>query len=148
MRTLRTIYGLAVGAILLFGLAFLLFPRFHSRYLRFMAKNPAYYSEVAHACDLVMQQHPVSSNDTVALYRDMTLTYTTKLSGQEVSLPKIIRALHPDMILVSTNRVWIVIPEMGGFGLTWEQDESRNGYWTLQSHAEGLTKTVYEERKP
>jgi len=150
MRTFKIISGLVFGVILLCGLAFLLVPGFHSRYLRFMGKDAAYYTEVAHACDSIMVQHPPSSTDSVTLYAHMVLPYTLKLSGSDPSLPKIIRALHADHILVSTNRVFIDIPpeRMGGFGVIWERDEMRTNYWTLQSNGDGLVKTVYEESRP
>jgi len=80
----------------------------------------------------------------------MTLSYTIKLSGREPSLPKIIKALHPDMVLVSTNRVFIEIPpeRMGGFGINWEPDDTRSNYWTLESNGDGLVTSVYAERRP
>ena len=115
-----------------------------------MAKNPAYFSEVAHACNLIMEQHPPSSTDSVRLYGNMVLPYTLKLSGRDPSLPKIIRALHADNILVSTNRLYIDIPpeRMGGFAVIWERDEVRTNYWTLHSNGDGLDKTVYDEVRP
>jgi hypothetical protein len=149
MRIPKVILGFVLAVVLFSGLAFLAFTLFSSRYLRFMGKDKTYYSDVAHACDLILHQHPVRSNDTVTLYEHMTLPYTIKLSGCDTSLPKIIKALHPDSILVSTNRVFIDIPpeRMGGFGVIWEQDETRSNYWTLKSNGDGLVKTVYEELK-
>jgi len=150
VRAPKIIIGFVVGAVLLLGTVFLAVPLFSSRYLQFMGKDTAYYTDIAHACDLVLQQHPVSSNDTVTLYSHMSLPYTKKLSGEEASLPKIIRALHPDEILVSSNRVWIEIPpeRMGGFVITWEPGDMHTNYWALQSNGDGLVKTVYEESRP
>lgn len=115
-----------------------------------MSKDNTYYSEVARACDSILNQHPVSSNDIVKLHGQMMLPYTIRLSGRDASLPKIIKALHPDSILVSTNRVFIDIsPERaGGFGVLWEQDEMRSNYWILKSSGDGMVKTVYGERRP
>ena len=150
MRSPKIITGLVVGAVLVCGVVFLAFTLFSSRYLRFMGKDVAYFTEVAHACDSIMVQHPPSSTDFVTLYAHMVLPYTLKLSGSDPSLPKIIRALHADHILVSTNRVFIDIPpeRMGGFGVIWERDEMRTNHWTLQSNGDGLVKTVYEESRP
>ena len=150
MRSPKIITGLVVGAVLVCGVVFLAFTLFSSRYLRFMGKDVAYFTEVAHACDSIMAQHPPSSTDSVTLYGHMVLPYTLKLSGSDPSLPKIIRALHADHILVSTNRVFIDIPpeRMGGFGVIWERDEMRTNHWTLQSNGDGLVKTVYEESRP
>jgi hypothetical protein len=150
VRSPKIITGLVIGAVLVCGVAFLAFTLFSSRYLRFMGKDAAYFTEVAHACDSIMVQHPPSSTDSVTLYGHMVLPFTLKLSGSDPSLPKIIRALHADHILVSTNRVFIDIPpeRMGGFGVIWERDEMRTNYWTLQSNGDGLVKTVYEESRP
>ena len=124
MHISNAIVGLVVGVIALCVLVLLAVTLFSSRYLRFMAKDKAYFSEVAHACDSILRHHPVSSNDTVTLYGHMSLPYTMKLSGHDGSLPKIIKRLHPDMVLISTNRVLIDIPpeRMGGFVITWEAD--------------------------
>jgi hypothetical protein len=149
MRASNIILSLVVGVILFCAFVFFALPLFSSPYLRFMARDAAYYSEIVHACDTVLQQHPVGSNDTVTLYGH-TMPYTIKLSAGDASLPKAIRALNPDMILVSTNRVFIEIPpeRMGGFTVFWEPDEMRSNYWALQSDGDGLVKTVYEEWRP
>jgi len=150
MRTSRLSFGLALGVIVAVCVAVMAFVFHPSPYLRFMHKDAGYYSEIAHACDSIMVQHPPSSTDSVTLYGHMVLPFTLKLSGGDPSLPKIIRALHADHILVSTNRVFIDIPpeRMGGFGVIWERDEMRANYWTLQSNGDGLVKTVYEESRP
>ena len=147
MRGLKVTLGIASVSILVLWplLAWWVCPY---RYLRFMHRDAAYYAQVAHACDLIRQQHPVSPHDSVTFSRDMVLPYTLKLSGRDPSLPKIIRALHANPILVSTNRVWMkVAAEWGraGFGLTWEQDGMATNDWVLSTAAEGLYKTVYEE---
>ncbi len=148
MRTRRIL--LALGAIVIFCIVAVVLFIGSSPYLRFTHKGIGYYSEVAHACDSVLQQHQVSSNDTVTLNSGMVLPYTQKLSGSDASLPKIIGALHPSEILVSSNRVFIEIPpeRMGGFAVIWERDEMRTNYWALQSNGDGLVKTVYEESRP
>jgi hypothetical protein len=48
------------------------------------------------------------------------LVNTAKLSGRDATLPKIIRALRADMILISKNHVAIEVPpeKMGGFVIT------------------------------
>jgi hypothetical protein len=148
MSTRRII--LALGAIVLFCVLAAGFFFLSSPYLRFRYKSTSYYSEVAHACDSVLQQHPVSSKDTATFNSGMVLPYTLSISLGDVSLPKIISALHPDMILVSTNGVWIEIPpgRTGGFAVTWGPDNLRTNHWALQAGGDGLVKTVYEESKP
>jgi hypothetical protein len=149
MRTSRLSLGLALAVIVVVCITVASFVIRPSPYLRFMHRDIRYYSEVAHACDAIMAQHPASSTDSVALSGHMVLPYTLKVSGSDPSLPEIIRALHADHILVSTNRVFIDIPpeRMGGFGVIWERDEMRTNHWTLQSNGDGLVKTVYEESR-
>jgi hypothetical protein len=149
MQISKIIVGLAVGVVLFLGLVFLAVTSFSSRYLQFMAEDKTYFAEVAHACDSILREHPVTSKDTVTLFGHLSLPDTVKLSAQDSSLPKVIRALHPDMILVSTNRVFIEIPpeRMGGFTIAWKQDDMRSNYRVLQSNGDGLVKTVYEENE-
>ena len=145
MRTFKIIFVAACAVALVFFTVTLM----SSRYLAFMHRDAAYFSDVAHACDAIRLQHPPGSNDSVTLYGKMTLSCTLKVSGRDPSLPMIIRALHPDHILVSTNRVFIDIPpeRAGGFAVIWQLDENQPDRWTLQTSGDGLVKTVYEERK-
>lgn len=147
MRVTKIIVCLAVFAILILFASAL----FSSRYLRFMRKDSAYYSQVAHACDEIMQQHPVLGfNNSVTVTSNIVLVDTLRLSGRDPSLPQIIRALHPDRIVISANRVFIDIPpERGrGFGLIWEHGDLATNNWVLQTAGDGLVKTVYSERRP
>ncbi|MDB6020809.1 MAG: hypothetical protein JWQ04_666 [Pedosphaera sp.] len=141
-----------IAAVVIVSFAFLKFPFLFmpSPYLRFMDKDITYYTEVAHACDLLVRQHPVSSTNSVELYKGMVLPFTLRLSGQDASLPKIIKALHPQEILVSSNRLVITIPpeRMGGFDVFWKQDDLQTNQWILESNVEGLGKIVYQETKP
>lgn len=153
MRVIKVIVICIAAAISLYVfyyiIAFALFIFRPSPYLRFMGKDAAYYTDVAHACDVVLKGHPVISSNAVAHYQGVALPYTLKLSGDDISLPAIIRALHPDTILVSSNLVWIEIPpeRRGGFILTWEPDYMRTNFWALQSNGDGSVKTVYEENR-
>ena len=115
-----------------------------SPYLRFMGRSTQYYSEIAAACDFVLRQYPVSSNDSPVLIQG-----ALPISGSDVKLPEVIRSLHPDFLLVSSNSVYIwILPErMGGFGVIWEHDKMRPNHWTLQSNGDGLQKIVYEAAK-
>jgi hypothetical protein len=79
------------------------------------------------------------------------VTSTLRLSPADPSLPRIIRKLHPDDILVWSNRVSVEIPpeRMGGFSVIWEQDSLEAGHWLLEATFEGpVTKIVYNEAKP
>lgn len=151
MRITKIIIGTLVGVGLFCGLTVLILTTlFASPYLKFMGKGSAYYTQIAHACDSIIMQHPVNAADSVSLYSHAVLPYTIRLSGFDASLPKVIRALHADMILVSTNRVLIEVPpeKMGGFVITWKPDDIRSNFWVLQSNGDGLVNTVYEEYRP
>jgi len=140
---------LIIAVIVIVGFAALMFPFLFmpSPYLSFMGKDTKYYAQVAHACDSLFQQHPVSSNNSVALYPGMVLPFTLRLSGQDASLPKIIRALHPNEILVSSNRIYIEIPpeRMGGFSVIWERTGQNTNQGILQANGKGFDETVYQE---
>ena len=130
-----------LGLIIYFGLAG---PA--SRYRRFMSKDNAYYFQVARACDAILQQHPIGSS---GLQPYSGLPGSFSLSAQAASLPAPIRALHPDTIILSTNRVYVGFG-VGrlAWGIIWEQDEDRTNSWTLDTNADGLQKRVYAEYRP
>jgi len=117
------------------------------QYLRFMHRDANYYAEVAHACDFILQHRPVTSNDVVRLPGTRTLPFRLKIPGNDPALPKIIRRLNPDFLLVGTNHVSLFIPpeKMGGFGVIWTQDELQTNRWILQADGDGMLKAVYTE---
>jgi hypothetical protein len=92
----------------------------------------------------------VTSNDSVRLTRNIISPFTRKLSGKDVSLPKIIRQLHPDFILVRSNSVSISVPpdRTGGFAVLWAPDERQTNLWRLEVGIEGEASTLYQETKP
>jgi hypothetical protein len=110
-----------------------------SDYLRFMEdKDQQYYSEFARACDSMLSQHPVGTNESI------------RISGDDLSLPKIVRDLQPkpSRVTISSNRVHIMAGvSRPGFGIEWQQDEMRTNVWVLRTAAEGLIRVAYEERR-
>lgn len=117
-----------------------------SRYRRFMAKDTAYYAQVARACDAVLQENPIGSG---GLQPYAGLPGSFSLSAEAASLSAPIRALHPDTIILSTNRVYVGFG-VGrlAWGIIWEQDKDRTNSWTLDTNADGLQKRVYAESRP
>ena len=117
-----------------------------SPYRRFMGKDSAYYAQVARACDAVLQEHPIGSS---GLQPYAGLPDSFSLSAPSASLPPPIRALHPDSIILSTNRVYVGFG-VGrlAWGIIWEQDEDRTNSWTLDTNADGVQKRVYAESRP
>jgi hypothetical protein len=110
-----------------------------------MQEDRNYYTKIAQACDLILSEHPVTSNDVVRYSSHLISPFTKRIPGNDPSLPAIIVRLHPDLVLVKTNFVSIIIPpeRMGGFGIIWQQNESFPGVWQLQADADGELETVY-----
>jgi hypothetical protein len=108
-----------------------------SNYLRFMEdKGQTYYSEFARACDSVLAQHPLGTNEFI------------RISGADSSLPKIIRDLEPSRVTISSNRVHLVVGVgRDGFGVSWEQDEAQTNVWAINTFVESLQRVAYAETR-
>ena len=143
MRILRRI----IVAAVLIGGVLLLFCSLQSSYLRFVGKNSSYYRQFAAACDSLLQHRPIGTNDWVYEHGRRSLENSIEVSAKDPSVPKIIRALDPEKIVLSSNRVFIGVGVgRGGFGIIWAQDKGPNG-WSLRTCAENLEKTHYETTK-
>jgi|SRR5688572_30701050 len=131
MRLSRTIF-----VILGLGGCFCLLLPFRSSYLRFMHKSERYYSELARACDSVLAAHPLGTNEFI------------RISGTDPSLPERIRDLQPSRVTISSNRVHLMVGVgRGGFGISWEQDETQPNVWTINTFAESLQRVAYAEKR-
>ena len=107
---------------------------FKSPYLRFVEKGQTHYSQVARACDLIREQHPLGTNEFI------------RLSGGEVSVPSIIRDLHPSAITISANRVHVMVG-VREFGMSWEAQDGDTNLWTLNVYPEWQGKALYVEKR-
>jgi hypothetical protein len=131
-----------VGVIIL-GVCLLL-RALQSDYLRFTGRSADYYREFAAACELLLQQHPIGTNDWAYKHGHKLPQNAIQLPRKDPTVPKIIRALGPEDIILSSNRVHIAVGVgRGGFGIVWEQDRGESG-WSLRTYAEGLEKKHYE----
>ena len=118
-----------------------------SDYLRFMGRDQRYYSDLARACDLVLERHPLGSNATSVPVDGSDVPYVfIRIPRNDPSLPKVIRDLAPEQVIVSSNRVHIVVGVgRGAFGITWEP---RDGpHWGIFTYAEGLERVAYVETR-
>jgi hypothetical protein len=130
-----------------------------SPYIRFTEKDQHYYTEIAKASDSLLQQHTIFSKhfeplsqqhpktdffwmDTNNVVWDMI-----NISGQDPTLPKAIRALHPHQILIAPNRVCICIGVRPDYTITWAQDEMQTNSWTLTCGGEGVGESLYAEKR-
>lgn len=108
-----------------------------SDYLRFMEdRNEGYYSNFAHACDILLAQRSLGTN--------MFL----RLAPGDESVPKIIRDLHVTGLTVFSNSVGMRTGiGRSGFGVSWGPDEAMTNSWVLKTYAEGLERVAYIEHK-
>ena len=156
MRAFKIAILVGLAFITLIGLFFFgpLGPA--SPYRRFHRRERDYYLQLAGACDGILRQHPTFTRHTDAS-KEFRYTWIDgndviwdqiRVTPDDPSLPNTVRALRPDEVLVAPKRVFI------GFGvgrlawaIIWEQDDTQTNRWTLYSNAEGLVRTVYEERR-
>jgi hypothetical protein len=105
-----------------------------SPYLRFVEEDQKYYSQVARACDLIREQHPLGTNEFV------------RLSGGDASVPSIIRDLRPSAITIASNRVH-VMAGVRDFGMSWEAQEGDTNLWALNVYPAWQGKALYVEKR-
>jgi hypothetical protein len=138
--------------VLILGAGFWRFLSFvpQFQYFRFIHRSPAYYGEFAHACDNVLREHPVHSNDVVTLLRHYRIPFRRQIPGNDKSLPGIIRRLRPEWVMVGSNFLSVSIPpdRMGGFGIIWHPSFIQPNQWDLEIGGEGPSTKVYYEYRP
>ena len=118
-----------------------------SDYLHFMGKDRQYYSDLARACDLVLERHPLGTNATSVPVVGSDVPYVfIRIPGDDPLLPQVIRDLDPEHVTVSSNRVHIVVGVgRGAFGIAWEP---RDGpHWGIVTYAESLERVAYVEAR-
>jgi len=105
-----------------------------SPYLRFIEKDQKYYSDVARACDLMLQRHPLGTNEVI------------QLPIRDVSVPSVIHDLHPSAITLSSNRVHVMVG-VRDVGMSWEALDGDTNSWVLNVYPEGPGKALYVEKR-
>ncbi len=133
MRALRTIAFIGLALALLIGFLWLLPTLLNPQYFGLQRKSAKWYAEFTAACDSVLAQHPLGTNETITL------------SVTDPSLPKIITALHPIMIHVGHDRFWMLLGSYShaGFGLTWDPQWDNTNVWVLHTTAESVDTVLY-----
>jgi hypothetical protein len=143
--------GLVIATTVVVGLAAMLFLswRYNSLYKWFQAHDQTYFMHVAQDSDSVLKRHGVGF---AGLQADSRALGWFRLPESDATLPASIQVLHPDYILVSTNRLWVNCGGRGrlDWGFMWGQDsEPRTNTWVLRSCiAYGFERTLYAESKP
>jgi hypothetical protein len=111
--------------------------RASSVYARFLSHEPAYYAELAQACDSILRTHQGITNRFL------------HLTGSEASLPGPVRQLGATEVRVYPNRVWIGFDaRKDSFALLWEASPEGSTSWALMTDLDGLLKPVYVVQKP
>jgi hypothetical protein len=107
----------------------------HPQHFAFRHRSRGYYADFTRACDSLLAQHPVGTNKFV------------EIPVNDLSIPSIIRQVHPFRIKLATNWVWILAWGEGhadGVGITWEsQSEGQTNEWALLTTVESHTRTIY-----
>jgi hypothetical protein len=138
--------AIAVLGIIL-GAGFLLLFSLRSSYLSFVGKDTAYYRQFSTACDSLLEQHPVGTNDWIYRKGHRSRENSIEIPATDASVPKIIGILNPERIVIYSNKVFILVGVgRGAFSIIWAQDKGSNG-WTLHTYAENLEKLHYETTK-
>ena len=107
-----------------------------SAYESFVSHQVPYFVEVAHACDLLLKEHQGFTNRFLSL------------SGNEPSLPEVVRRLHANEVRVYPNRVWIGFDApKDSFAILWQPQSDVPKSWTLMTDFDGVLKPLYVERK-
>ena len=131
----KVIWSLVVLIVVIpAGLALVTPALLKSPYLRFVEKDQKYYSQVARACDAILAQHPLGTNEFIGM------------PGSDSSVPGIIRDLHPSAITISSNRVHVMVG-VREFGMSWEAQDGDTNSWTLNVYAEGPERVLYVEKR-
>jgi hypothetical protein len=131
-QTLRQIVWAAFVTVFL-GFAVIAYLFLHPPSYRFAHKDAAYYARFGLACDLILADHRLGTNEFL------------EIPATAASLPKIVQDLQPRRVLVLPHHVWIQVgvSRADGFGVTWAQDDYFTNTWSLRIATEGLAETLY-----
>ena len=137
MRIFRILLIAFAAIVSIFGIFWLVSVVFESNYIRLQHKSSVYYAELAAACDSILANHPLATNEVIWI------------SVKDGSLPKIVRDLHPVKIQVNAQRVWILLDNdsRAGIGLGWQPKWGDTNTWKLDIVAESLETVIYSTNK-
>jgi hypothetical protein len=114
-----------------------------ARYRGFLHRDPGYYSEIVAACEKVLADPPN------AIIGDRTLSGDRTIDSIDPSLPPAVAHLHPTLILLNTNRVYLRIGPMTkfGWGINWGQDDMDESLCELSANGDGVRTVLFSRRK-
>lgn len=107
-----------------------------SPYIRFQKHSETYYSNLAHACSMVLAEHPLGTNEFI------------EIPVTDPSLPKAITRLHPIKIHVSSRGYWMLLISESrmGIGVEWGPKWDNTNFWVLDEIAESMVTDVYTNK--
>jgi hypothetical protein len=103
-------------------------------YTKFTIKSQRYYHKLADACDKVLVEHPLGTNQVL------------RVSVMDPTLPKIITDLKPVEIRVEPQSLWMMVfsKTRAGYAVGWEPQQGNTNVWELYAGAgENFFTTVY-----
>lgn len=129
--TVLLIIGPAVLAVFVFEVI-------EPDWMRFAGRSQAYYRKLTDACDLVLAEHPLRTNQEI------------RIPVTDPSLPKIIKRLYPVAIEVKPNSFWMMLESesRAGYAVEWGQDQDNTNIWALSAGGENVFYTVYTSAPP
>ena len=125
----------ALGALALLGV--LILPYELSPGKRFARKPESYYVEFAAACDSLLTVITPLTNRFI------------QIDAQSAEIPSIVRDIRPQVVQVSSNRIWIHAGSghIGGYAVIWEPNPSNPNEWSLKVANDALDETLFTKRK-
>jgi len=123
-----------------------------NEYLRFVDRDPTYYSNFAAACDQIISEHPVGSNVVLWLSNSNVSPADVLLNSKDYSAvawtgfpaSDIIKKLKPDALLLRSNSVLVLAGFTKGarFGISWELETN---VWVLSVAAGNGPQRLYSK---
>src|SRR4051812_43458379 len=128
---IRILFGLAAVLIVGCALCSVLLP--YPSFFIFRHRSREYYSEFAQACNLVLQQHPLGTNQSLSI------------PVTDPALPKCIRDMKPINIGIGPTGIAILHGGDVEFGISWtrDSDSGRSNVWVLTTTCESHTRVLY-----
>lgn len=104
-----------------------------SHWIALQHKSTKFYTGLAAACDSVLSQHPMGTNEAIWI------------SVADPSLPMPIRNMHPLKIQVNSNRVWMLLDSdsHAGIALAWEPSWTNKNVWVLDISGDAPERVIY-----
>ena len=101
--------------------------------IRFTEKSQRYYRKLADACDKILVEHPLGTNQFISV------------SVTDPTLPKIITDLKPVIIRVEPECLWMMLisDSRAGFAVGWGPQQSDTNVWEMWSGGENVFTTDY-----